>query len=165
MLYSSGGLSPCPSFETGDSGRKGFTLVELLVVIFVISLVAALAMPSFSVIGEKRIKSDARKVSAIVRFLAESAVARKQTYALKIDFAERSIHYEGPDGQRSVIIKDITSVDMQTKGLISEGDLTVFFGPMGASEAFSIYLGDSEDTFTIAFNPLSGRVKILNNSE
>ena len=145
-------------------GKGGFTILELLVVIFLVSLMAALALPSFSVIGESRIKSDAKKLASILRYLNDSAISSKEVFLLKVDFRERVLEYKGPEGKRAETIANISAVELQTRGMVSEGEVILFFNPTGASEAFSFILKDDKKTVTVSFNPLSGRVKIKDES-
>lgn len=150
--------------KTGNY-NNGFTLIEIIVVIFLISLMLALVIPSFSVIGESRIKSDAKKLASILRYLNDSAISTKETFSLKVVFKERLIGYNGPDGEKTERFDSIFAVELQSKGTVSEGELIIFFGPLGASEAFRFFLRDDERVMTVAFNPLSGRVKIVTSNE
>lgn len=145
--------------------RAGFTLLELIIVIFLISLMLALAIPSFTVLGESRIKSDAKRLASIVRYLNDSAISTKETFSLKVDFKEDLIAYNGPDGKKSERFESIYAVELQSRGVVSKGELIIFFGPLGASEAFSFLLRDDEKIMTVVFNPLSGRVKIVTRNE
>lgn len=145
-------------------GKGGFTILELLVVIFLVSLMTALALPSFSVIGESRMQSDAKKLASILRYLNDSAISSKEALMLKVDFREKLLKYKGPDGERVETIANISALELQTKGMVSEGEIILFFNPTGAAEAFSFILKDDEKTVTVSFEPLSGRVKIQGKS-
>ena len=46
--------------------RRGFTLLELIVAIFTVSLVLAVVFPSFAVFGDNRLKSEAREMASIL---------------------------------------------------------------------------------------------------
>ncbi len=140
--------------------NKGFTLLELMVVVFVISIVLALVLPSFTGIGESRITSEAKRLASIVRYLNDSAISTKENLQMKINLGDRLINYGGPDGEKSERFDDLSSIELQTKGAISEGEVTVFFGPLGAQESFTIYLKGDNSGMEILFNSISGRVKI-----
>jgi hypothetical protein len=45
-----------------------------------------IAIPSLSVLSDSRIKSDARRLVSIVRYLNDNAVSLKEVYVLQIDF-------------------------------------------------------------------------------
>ncbi len=139
---------------------SGFTLLELIVVIFVLSLVLGLSMPSFTKWGEERVHADAKRVASIVRMLHESGVTTRETYSFRIDFAERSVYYDGPDGERAETFGTVYGIRMPSRGMVKEGELTIFFGPSGASEGFRVHFRGGEKDFTVVYNPLSGRVKI-----
>lgn len=141
----------------------GFTLLELIVVVFIISLLAAAVLPSLSRLGAGDLKADTKKISSLVRYLNDSAVYSKQTYWLKFDLRERSISWNGPEGEKSEGYKTLAGVNLQSRGLIRDGQVTVFFGPLGLRENLDIFLNDREKEFSIMFNSLSGRVKIKSN--
>ena len=143
------------------SRRGGFTLFELIVVIFLISLMLVLSIPSFTFIGEHKIQSEAKKLASILRYLNDSSVSLKKTFKLKVDFREKSLNFNGPDCEKEMFLDNINAVDLQSKGLVTEGDITIFFGPLGVSEALSFILSNNKRVMTVSLNPLSGRVKIL----
>jgi prepilin-type N-terminal cleavage/methylation domain-containing protein len=137
----------------------GFTLIELLVVIFILSLTMVIAFPAFQV-TERKTKSEARKVASLLRHLSDSSATRKETLPLKFDLDENTITWSD-GGKRESQLEHLFGVELQTRGLIKEGELTVFFSPVGLGEHMWVYLGHGEDSFTVTFNPVSGRVKIL----
>jgi prepilin-type N-terminal cleavage/methylation domain-containing protein len=144
---------------------KGFTLFEIIVVIFLISLTAVLALPSLSFISESRIKSDANKLASILRHLNDEAVSTKETLSLKVDLEDRLIYYEDRDGRRSENIDSIAAVNLQTKGFVKEGEIELFFSPLGAGEAFSFLLSDDRTNMKVSFNHLNAKVKITQNEK
>jgi len=139
---------------------SGFTLLELLVVIFILSLVLAVSFPSFTGIGESRIKADAKRLGSIVRYLNDSALSTKNTLHLKVVFADKTVSYNGPDGKKSERFDSLSGIDLQSKGLLSEGEIIIFFSPLGASESFTMRLKDDKADMSVAFNNTSGRVRI-----
>lgn len=140
--------------------RSGFSLFEIIIVLFIFSLVAALAVPSFSRLGDNVVRTDARRLASVIRSLSESAVARKETYSLKVDFAKRAVSYTSPGGERNEQAGSLVSVDLQSKGTISEGEVTIFFHAAGGGEAFSMHLRNDDASFVVSYNPLSGRVRV-----
>jgi len=176
-------VGDCPRVFTGVSsqrrGRKrlsrsiacqftsdpGFTLLELVVVIFVLSLVLALSLPSFTGIGESKIQSDAKRLASILRYLNDSAISTKESLYLKINFQDKTIHYNGPDGEKTETFDALSDIELQSKGTVSEGEATVLFGPSGASESLQLHLRSEKQDLTIALNALSGRVKITKNEQ
>jgi general secretion pathway protein H len=142
------------------SDSAGFTLLELIVALFIISLVAAIVFPSFSGLGEQRIASDAHKIASLLRYLNDTATYTKETYTLKFDLRDDTISWKGPDGEHHDDIRSLSGVYLPSKGKITEGDATVFFGPLGAAETIEVRLKDGEKDMTVTFSPVSGRAKI-----
>ncbi len=140
--------------------HNGFTLVELIVVIFIISLVVAVSFPAFTLRQDGNLKSDAGHVASILRYLNDSAVFTKETYALNINFRDRVVRHRGPDGERTERIDNLSGITLQSRGKVSDGEVTVFFGPAGTGESFTIHLTGVESSIEIVFNALSGRVKV-----
>jgi general secretion pathway protein H len=149
-----------PISRTGTSSDRGFTLLELIVVLFVISLVAAIVLPSFTGFGEGRLKSESREIASILRYMNDSAVSRKETYSMQFDLDKNMISWKGPDGEKTRRFDDMTGVTTQSLGRISKGELTFFFEPLGIHENLGVHIGRGDKNMTITLNYLSGRVKI-----
>ena len=141
--------------------RAGFTLLELIIVIFVISISLAVVFPSFYGFGEKEIKADARRIASVLRYLNDSALAKKDTYSLKFDLEENTVSWYGPDGGKTEKLKSLSSIEIQSKGEVKEGQVVIFFNPLGIEESIAIYLQDGEERMSVTLNSISGRVKIM----
>ena len=129
-------------------------------VIFVLSLVLAVSLPSFIGMGESKIQSEAKRLASILRYLNDSAISTKESLSLKVNFQDKTIQYNGPDGEKTESVEALSSVELQSKGTVSEGEVTIFFGPSGASESFQMHLSSEKQEVIVAFNAISGRVKI-----
>lgn len=140
--------------------RDGFTLLELVVVLFIISLLAAVTFPSFYGLGEKSLKSEARKTASLLRYLNDSAIYRKENYLLKFDLQSGSVSWKGPDGEKSDKLRSLSGVALPSKGEVKEGEVIVFFGPLGVQENLDVLLRSEDENMRVALNPVSGRVKI-----
>jgi general secretion pathway protein H len=140
---------------------KGFTLLELILVIFILSLVLALSFPNFTLEKDGKLKSEAGRIASILRYLNDSAISTKELHTMKVNFKEKVMRYKGPEGEKAEKIDNLSRITLQSRGDVSEGELTMFFGPTGAGENFSIHLTGIESSMTIVFNALSGRVKVI----
>ncbi|MGA2332952.1 MAG: type II secretion system protein [Syntrophales bacterium] len=150
-----------PTFKIGICNNKAFTLLELVVVIFIISLVLAVSFPTFTLQKDGKLKSEAGHIASILRYLNDSAISTKEIYAININFNEKTMHYTGPDGEKVEKIDNLSRITTQSKGNVSDGEVTVFLSPAGAGENFSIHLTGIESSMAVVFNALSGRVKVL----
>lgn len=127
---------------------------------FVISLILAVSLPSFMLQEEGELKSEAGRIASILRYLNDSAVSTKETYSINVKFKEKSIRYKSPEGEREESFHYLSRVFLQSKGNVSEGEVTIFFHPTGAGESFTVYLTGLKSNMEIIFNALSGRVKV-----
>ena len=150
-----------PTLKTGIYNNKAFTLLELVVIIFILSLVLAVSFPTFTLQKDGKLKSEAGHIASILRYLNDSAISSKETCTVNVNFKEKVIRYIGPDGEKTERIDNLSRITLQSKGDISDGEVTILFGPAGAGENFSIHLTGLESSMEIVFNALSGRVKVL----
>ncbi|MEW6417176.1 MAG: prepilin-type N-terminal cleavage/methylation domain-containing protein [Nitrospirota bacterium] len=158
---------PSSKFQVPSKNQPemGFTLLELIVVMFIISIVMALIFPSFAGFGESKLKSESREIASILRYMNDSAVSRKETFSMKFDLDEGTVYWVGPDGEKTKRFDDMTGVTTQSKGKVSDGEITLFFGPLGIQENISVHMGKGDKGMTITLNHLSGRIKITQNSK
>jgi len=139
---------------------EGFTLLELLLVIGLVSLLMAIVFPSLYGAEGMRLKSDAKKIASVLRYLNDSSIATKDSYSLTFDFGENSISWKGPDVEKTEEFKSLSSVELPSKGNVNEGQVIVSFGPFGIQENLVVHLRQSGETMMIVFNQLSGRAAI-----
>lgn len=67
--------------------RRGFTLLELMVVLVIISLMSALIVPKLTgPMSQLSLKTASRKISASLRYARSQAAAEKTTYVALFDF-------------------------------------------------------------------------------
>ncbi|MGO9613279.1 MAG: Tfp pilus assembly protein FimT/FimU [Dissulfurispiraceae bacterium] len=141
--------------------RSGFTFFELVVVLFILSLMLALALPSLSVLVEGRLKSDAKRIASILRYVNDSAMTTKNTIPIKVNLDQKTLTFDGPDGEKGERFDTIVKIDLQSRGTLSQGEVVLLFSPTGAQENIDFYLkGDGKAMIRVSFNYLSGRVKI-----
>jgi len=145
--------------------QRGFTLLELIVVIFVIALLAGIVFPSFRGLSQRQLSSDARRVASLLQYLSDSSMASKETYSVDFDLQKSSISWKGPEGDKTESLKTLAGVDLQSKDMTREGLVTVFFGPAGIMEYIEVLLKDDEREMKVTFNPISGKAKILTGEE
>jgi len=145
--------------------QRGFTLLELIVVIFIIALLAGLVFPSFSGLSGRQLSSDARRTASLLQYLSDSAMASKETYSVDFDLQKSFLSWKGPEGDKTENLKTLAGVNLQSKGMTREGLVTVFFGPAGIMEYIEVLLKEDEKEMKVTFNPVSGRAKILTGEE
>lgn len=156
--------------------RSGFTLIELVVVLVLLSLTAALIAPRLPATEAMELKSSARSLASLLRYLGERSIASKHTYRLHVDFRENSIKVtrklasgdeippEDPLLSRKALAAGIVITDLQSPrlGTVREGEVLIDFGAAGLSEFLTLHLHSPKgESFTITSYPQGGKVKIL----
>ena len=157
-------------------GRSGFTLLELLVVIVLLSVVAALVAPRLPSTDSGSLKNSARSTAALIRYLGERSSGSKTVYRLRINISEGIIKVTRrlPGGEeippddplltRKPLEGGVMIADFQSPrlGKVTEGEVLVDFGAGGLTELLSLHLKSPRgDSFTIVGYPSSGKVKLL----
>ena len=142
---------------------SAFTLIELVIVIFIISLTTALVLPNFWDKGGSALKSDAKRIANTLRYIYDEAAGKKLTYTLKININDSSWGFESEKESRSykakedIIFKDII---IPSLGRITTGEAILPFGPLGPEEPITMHILKNELEYTIIFNHLNGRAKV-----
>ncbi len=142
---------------------SAFTLIELLIVIFIISLTAALVMPNLWTFGDQSLKSDAKRIGNTLRYVYDEAAGKKRTYILEIDLNTGSWGFKSERESRNFRMKEnviIEDIIVPSLGQVSIGQVTLKFGPLGPEEPITIHLRNDDSEYTVMFNHISGRTKI-----
>ena len=143
---------------------RGFTLLELLVVLFIITTVAFIAFPS---LWNGIVKDDKVTLASTLRNLREEAIAGKKEILFTVDFRERQFRIKGAKGipkdkARIIDMKDDETweIFIPSRGTIKEGEVIVAFTPSVQEELIALYLTRNGKDTTIMLNNLSGEVEI-----
>jgi len=146
------------------SSSQAFTLIELAVVILIISITTALIMPSFWDTGERALKSEAKRLSSTLRYVYDEAAGKKRTYVFNIALDDNKWGFESEaDSRYFRMEKDVRFKDVliPSHGEIVAGEIAVVFGPNGPEEPMTLHLIKGEKEYTVTFNHLNGRAKII----
>ncbi|MEW6584909.1 MAG: prepilin-type N-terminal cleavage/methylation domain-containing protein [Nitrospirota bacterium] len=149
-----------PISKAGTCSSAGFSLIELIVVMFMLSLVLSVVLPTFAGFGEGKLKAEAREIASILRYVQDSSASRKQTFLVKFDFEKNVVSWKEPEGNKAREFVDLTGVELQSKGLVSKGELILFFEPLGIRENVTVYMQRDSKSMEIILHHLSGKVEI-----
>ena len=150
-------------FPTGINKGEGFTLIELILVIFIIALTTALVMPSFWNMGDRALKSEAKRIGNTIRYIHNEAAGKKQTYVLTLDLDNDAWKYESKKESRDFKLKEsvmFRDIMIPSLGTVSLGETKLIFSPTGPEEPITLHLIKDDAEYTVMFNHLSGRSKI-----
>jgi prepilin-type N-terminal cleavage/methylation domain-containing protein len=159
--------------------RPGFTLLELAVVLLIIGLVMAIAMPRFGAFQGAELRSESRRLAARSHYLYEEAGAQKILLRLNFDL-DHSTYFvtrldpfapnpsfmpeKGPAGGVVTMPRDVRLRDvwLEGAGLFRGGIVGCQFYPSGTADAAVVHFVDRNgDVITVGINPLNGAVAIV----
>lgn len=155
--------------------RKGFTLIELIVVLAILSMVMVIVLPQLPSSDSSNLQSSARSLAATIRYLGENSVTGRIPYRLRLNISDASILVTRkiPDGtetspddvflNKRILAEGITIESVQTPrlGNVKEGLIMLDFGPSGVAEFVNIHLqGAAGRKFTVMAFPGNGKVKL-----
>lgn len=124
----------------------------------------AVVLPSFA-LKENKLKAEAQKVASVIRYVNDTAVTRKKDIPLKFEFKENTMRWPEDGKDRAVRLASLEAVELPSRGLVEEGELTLIFSPLVAGETLSVHLALGEEKMIVSFNPISRRAKILAHEE
>lgn len=105
---------------------KGFTLVELLIVVAIVAIIAAIAYPSFSGQAYKSRRSDAYAALQQAAALQERWFAQQRSYSANADPFNGTANTTSPEGYYSISValagSGYTLHATPVAGLVQAGD-------------------------------------------
>lgn len=160
-----------------ERSDKGFTLIELIVVIALISLFLVFAIPKLGEVSESDLRRDIRHIIGAISYLHDEAIMKRREFRLNYNIAmgeywATEIVKEGPIGEEkkfenTFINKKRLSGSVRFKDIVvpeHQGSVEKFFThfyPSGWVESTRIHLQQGEDKYyTLIVMPLTGKVKV-----
>lgn len=152
----------------------GFTLIEIVIVMAVISMVMLLVVPRLPTSDQENLKISARTLASTLRYLQERAATSRTGYYLSLTPGTESVKIAeiGGDGgakepedpllQKSPLKEGIVVADVRIPrlGKISDGELRIDIGAGGVRDFVTIHLRSAEGQFwTVMLFPSGGKVK------
>jgi prepilin-type N-terminal cleavage/methylation domain-containing protein len=96
------------------SGRRAFTLIEILIVIAIIGMVMGLGLPSISRVTYQRLNSTTRQFSGMVKTLRNDAILLNAVHRLAVDFEEKQYWVEQQE-QAGALLEDPLTAPTERK--------------------------------------------------
>lgn len=168
-------LEPTPPQGRRQDSRSGFTLVEIVVVVVLISLFMVLSIPMFGQVGDGNLKSSALRLSGTIKYLFNESALTGLEYRLIFDLDGGTYRAQilEPDGQlvdavdqgRQAALKGpvrFEDLHLPGRGHFSMGQVTTRIDPSGWIEETIIHLDDGDgEKLTLRVMPLTGTTEIF----
>ncbi len=155
--------------------RRGFTLIEIVVVLLIIGMVMMLVVPRLPSSDSENLKISARTLAATLRYVQDRSATGRTNYYLKIEPGTGTITVleAGVDGsekepgdpllqkrsvKEGIIVADVV---IPRLGKLNEGQVRLDIAAGGLRDFVTIHLRSADSKFwTVMAFPSSGKVKV-----
>ena len=156
--------------------RRGFTLIEIAVVLTIIGMVLMLVLPRLPSSEQENLKVSARTLASTLRYMQDRAATGRTTYYLRMEPGTDSVKVleAAADGsekepldpllQKRPVKEGIVVADViiPRLGKVIDGTIRLDVGSGGLRDFVVIHLRSPEDKFwTVMAFPASGKVKVF----
>jgi len=152
--------------------NRGYTLIELSLIILLIGVILVFVLPKLDTVGDAKLRTTARQLAGKIQSLYDESVLKKTPYQIVFDITNRTYSFSQISDEESSVITDsaqetglpdrvhIKDIVMETEGKITEGKVVIRFYPDGYVEKNTIHLSDGKKDYTLVTTPLTGKVRI-----
>ncbi|HSG04840.1 MAG TPA: prepilin-type N-terminal cleavage/methylation domain-containing protein, partial [Nitrospiria bacterium] len=138
--------------------EKGFTLIELTFVVFIIALLSVLAFPTLKSLNRNDLNVSTRHLVRTISFMADLAASKKRVYRLNYDLDTQEywatvrsgddfVEYRSNEIKRRVLPDSVRFKDVMTLrgGTVIRGTAHTDFYPVGRVERTIFHLEDEDE--------------------
>ncbi len=147
----------------GNSNNKGFSLIEVLVVLSIIGLLSSLIIPVFGKGNPQvEINSAASRLASILKLCRSEAIAKNEKRTFVIDVGVNNFYCDSLAKKYSYKQEIETELTTTEKG-VAENSLVgkMFFYPDGSSSGANINLKHGDIKRAITVDWITGKVELL----
>ena len=157
------------------NNQRGFTLIELGIVVVLIGLFTVISVPLLDSGGRDDVRAAARRLAGTVKYLFNEAALTglehrliynldRDSYGAKVRESDGRLFDVESVGRNRRLRKGVhlSELALPGRGSFTSGEVTVRIDPSGWLEETLILLsGDGDYLLTVHVNPLTGAAEIL----
>ena len=158
---------------TGMPINRGFTLIEILIVIVIIGITVGFALIAFGDFGQnRRLQFSAEQLSNTLRLAQQQALLETTTLGLRIDnISYQILKFQASSGWNPISTKGVfkmtyfpknTVITLKTANTPPPDIPTVVINSSGDMTPFTLSIGTSKDTVVITLKGFHNGHLILN---
>jgi general secretion pathway protein H len=144
--------------------RRGFTLIEMTVVLLIIAVGTALVVPAVQGgIESREVRRAARQIASTMLFCRSEAVMLGEPQELVLDAVRNSVHTSGHG--RWAILTDYAVIDSIDGGRVAgDGIVQILCFPNGSTSGARVVVASRRDPreqrLLVALDPLLGTIRV-----
>jgi general secretion pathway protein H len=146
----------------GPGASRGYTLLEILLVLGLLGLTAALALPALVQPSGTELRTAAGTVAAGLRRAREAAVNGQAATSLTLDLEARSFQVSGAASGRQLPARLELSLFTAESEIESDRRGRIRFFPDGSSTGGRVTLASGERRYVVDVDWLTGQVRVRN---
>ena len=161
--------------RAGTWSSQGFTLIELSLVLVVVGLMLAFALPRLGDLGEARLRGAARHLATFLEASYDRAILQRQQQMVVLDLTRNTytLLEPGPgseswDPETWVPVREFSlprgvrflDVACELDGRVTEGVARVRFFPEARADRLVIHMGRRGKQYTLLLQVFTGRVRV-----
>ena len=146
--------------------KKGYTLVELILVIALVGIVLSISLPSFQIILKTAEKKELMEFKRDLNFARNSAVMENAVYSIEIDIVENQYFITKDKVKTRNTIKNKKFVNGIVLKEDNLGHSLTFYASGSPEEAGTIELSNKKgERIYITITPATGKVNLKFNEK
>ena len=138
---------------------KGFTFLELMLVLFIISIFCVIVFPLFNHSSTSSALSQAQKMSDLLVYVNDKALMSKKENILVVDLGTKTVSFRDSSKERKMAFTRLSKVGLLT-GEVTTGEVLITVSPWGIQQIVTIQFNDKSGGVRVDFNPVSAKAVV-----
>jgi prepilin-type N-terminal cleavage/methylation domain-containing protein len=144
----------------GPGNQKGFTLAESVIVVFILAIAAALAIPSFQKFAANgSLKAAAREIISDFSRLKRRAMSENTNFSVKFDVAQNNYLIQGA-GTNQIKTPARFAEDIMITSVNFGGGPTIIFQTRGTTSFGNVILTNRRNSTAKITTNIAGRTRV-----